>query len=162
MFVSLTLPASGYVAYRELRERQERGDPLSGAEQEALARGKAMMDGRAENVRRFLELGMLPRMVISSDAGPFDIEFGKLYQGLEVGIAGGLTTMQALQAATRIAAEACGILDQVGTLEPGKEADVLVTATNPLDNIRNLRDVVAVFKAGQQVAGIQTGARWPE
>ena len=96
---------------------------------------------------------MLPKLVVSSDAGPFDIEFGKLWQGLEVAVAGGMSTMQALQASTRTAAEACGILDKAGTLEAGKEADVLVVEANPLDNISNLRDVVAVFKAGQRVVG---------
>jgi imidazolonepropionase-like amidohydrolase len=111
------------------------------------------MDARYEHVRRFLQLGMLPRMVISSDAGPFDIEFGRLWQGLVVGVQGGMTTMQALQAATRVAAEACGVLDRVGTLEPGKEADVLVVEANPLDDVRNLRDVVAVFRAGVRVVG---------
>jgi imidazolonepropionase-like amidohydrolase len=153
MFVSLTLPGSGYVAYRELREKRERDEGLSDAEQAALSTGQTAMETRADHVRRFLELGMLPRLVISSDAGPFDIEFGKLYQGLEIGVAGGMSTMQALQACTRSAAEACGVLDRVGTLEPGKEADVLVTASNPLDDIRNLKDVVAVFKAGQLVVG---------
>ena len=151
MFISLTLPGSGYVAYRELREKWARDEQLSEAEQAALERGRRMMQERADNVGRFLELGMLPRTVISSDAGPFDIEFGKLYQGLEVGVAGGMSAMQALQAATRLAAEACGVLDRVGTLEPGKEADVLVVAANPLDDIRNLREVVAVFKAGRLV-----------
>jgi imidazolonepropionase-like amidohydrolase len=154
-FASLTLPGSGYVAYRTLVEKQERegGAALSPAERERLDAGHRMMDARYEHVRRFLALGMLPRMVISSDAGPFDIEFGKLWQGLAVGVTGGMTTMQALQAATRVAAEACGVLDRVGTLEPGKEADVLVVEANPLDDVRNLRDVVAVFRAGVRVVG---------
>jgi imidazolonepropionase-like amidohydrolase len=52
-----------------------------------------------------------------------------------------------------VAAEACGILDKVGTLEAGKEADVLVVEASPLDKISNLRDVVAVFKAGERVVG---------
>jgi imidazolonepropionase-like amidohydrolase len=68
-------------------------------------------------------------------------------------VAGGMSTMQALMASTRTAAEAIGVLDRVGTLEPGKEADVLVVEANPLDNVGNLRDVVAVFKAGQRVVG---------
>ena len=155
MFASLTLPGSGYVAYRELRERHEQdgATAFSDAERGALERGRTMMEGRAENVRRFLKLGMLPQLVISSDAGPFDIEFGKLYQGLEVGVMGGMSPLQALQACTRVAAEACGVLDRVGTLEPGKEADVLVVEANPLDDVRNLKDVVAVFKAGQLVVG---------
>ena len=108
------------------------------------------MEGRADNVRRFLELGMLPRLVISSDAGPFDIEFGKLYQGLDRR-GRWMTTMQALQSCTRTAAEACGVLDRIGTLEPGKEADVFVVRSDPLVDVRNLREVVAVFKGGELV-----------
>ncbi|MCC6174692.1 MAG: amidohydrolase family protein [Chloroflexi bacterium] len=154
-FASLTLPGSGYVAYCTLRDRkeQEGNAALSPMERTALERGEARMEERYDHVRRFLALGMLPRLVISSDAGPFDIEFGKLWQGLEVGVKGGMTTMQALQAATRVAAEACGVLDAVGTLEPGKEADILVVEANPLDDVRNLRDVVGVFKAGECVTG---------
>jgi imidazolonepropionase-like amidohydrolase len=154
-YASLTLPGSGYAAFRTLKDKLERegSSALTASEREAIVRGEAAMEGRAENVRRFLQLGMLPRLVISSDAGPFDIEFGKLWQGLEVGVAGGMSTMQALMASTRTAAEAIGVLDRVGTLEPGKEADVLVVEANPLDNVGNLRDVVAVFKAGQRVVG---------
>jgi len=155
IFASMTLPGSGHAAYSILRDTLERegSSALSVEDRAALARGQAALEGRSENVRRFLALGMLPRMVISSDAGPFDIEFGKLWQGLEVAVAGGMSTMQAVQASTRVAAEACGVLDRLGTLEVGKEADVLVVEANPLDNIRNLRDVVAVFKAGARVVG---------
>ncbi|MCC7368110.1 MAG: amidohydrolase family protein [Chloroflexi bacterium] len=154
-YASLTLPGSGYAAFRTLKDKLQREgvSALAASEREAIARGEAAQEGRAENVSRFLKLGMLPRMVISSDAGPFDIEFGKLWQGMEVGVAGGMTTMQALQASTRTAAAACGILDKVGTLEVGKEADVLVVEANPLDDISNLRDVVAVFKGGQRLVG---------
>lgn len=155
MFASLTLPGGGYAAFSLLRDKLDRegSSALTPEERAALERGEAAQEARSENVRRFLALGMLPRLVVSSDAGPFDIEFGKLWQGLEVAVAGGMSTMQALQASTRVAAEACGVLDKVGTLEPGKEADVLVVEASPLDNIRNLRDVVAVFKAGERVVG---------
>jgi imidazolonepropionase-like amidohydrolase len=154
-YASLTLPGSGYAAFSLLRDKRDRAGnaALTPEERTALAQGEAALEGRAENVRRLLELGMLPRIVVSSDAGPFDIEFGKLWQGLEVAVAGGMSTMQALQASTRVAAEACGVLDKVGTLEVGKEADVLVVEASPLDDVRNLRDVVAVFKAGERVVG---------
>ena len=154
-YASLTLPGSGYAAFSLLRDKYDRegSSALTPEERVALERGEAAMEGRSENVRRLLGLGMLPKMVVTSDAGPFDIEFGKLWQGLEVAVAGGMSTMQAIQASTRIAAEACGILDKVGTLEAGKEADVLVVEANPLDTVRNLRDVVAVFKAGERVIG---------
>jgi imidazolonepropionase-like amidohydrolase len=154
-YASLTLPGSGYAAFSLLRDKRDRegSAALTPEERLALERAEAAQEGRAENVRRLLNLGMLPRIVVSSDAGPFDIEFGKLWQGLEVAIAGGMSTMQAIQASTRVAAEACGVLDRVGTLEVGKEADLLVVEASPLDNIRNLRDVVAVFKAGERVVG---------
>jgi imidazolonepropionase-like amidohydrolase len=155
MYASLTLPGSGYAQYSLLRDKRDRegASALSAEDRAALEHGEAANDARSENVRRFLALGMLPKLVVSSDAGPFDIEFGKLWQGLEVAVRGGMSTMQALQASTRTAAEACGVLDHVGTLEPGKEADVLVVEANPLDDVRNLRDVVAVFKAGERVVG---------
>ncbi len=161
MFASLTLPGSGYVAFRELCERRDREGPdaLSSEEHAAIDRGRAMMEGRADHVRRFLALGMLTRLVISSDAGPFDIEFGKLYQGLEVGVAGGMSPMQAIQACTRVSAETCGVLDHVGTLEPGKQADLLIVGANPLDDVRNLREAVAVFKAGELVVRDEGGSR---
>ena len=154
-YASLTLPGSGYAQYSLLRDKLEREGTaaLTPTERQMLEHGEAANEGRAENVRRLLGLGMLPRIVVSSDAGPFDIEFGKLWQGLEVAVAGGMSTMQALMASTYTAAKACGVLDKVGTLEVGKEADVLVVEANPLDNIRNLRDVVAVFKAGERVVG---------
>jgi len=153
LFASLTLPGSGYVAYSDLAAEREREGRLSPEKQAALDRGQATVEARADSVRRFLDLGMLPKLVVSSDAGPFDIEFGKLYQGLEIAVMGGMSPMQALQACTRVAAQACGVLDRVGTLEPGKEADILVVEANPLEDVRNLRDVVAVFKAGQPVVG---------
>lgn len=62
----------------------------------------------------------------------------------------GLTPRQAIVAATRIAAEACGIDHLVGTLEPGKLADMLLVKGNPLEDIRILteQDRLTVFKEG--------------
>lgn len=58
--------------------------------------------------------------------------------------------MEALVAATGSAATICG-LQQVGTIEPGKTADLLVLGTDPLQEIRQgLQDVRSVYKEGQQ------------
>jgi imidazolonepropionase-like amidohydrolase len=153
MFVSLTLPGSGMAAFFRARERAAEGAALRPAERAALEAGQQALEQRAENVERLLALGLLPRLVISSDAGPFDIEFARLYWGLELGVRAGLTPLQAIGACTRVAAEACGVLEQVGTLEAGKQADVLVVAADPLEDLANLRRVTAVFKAGQRVVG---------
>ena len=62
-----------------------------------------------------------------------------------------MSNAQALEAATRIAAQACGVAPLVGTLEPGKEADLLVVHGNPLEDIESLTRVAAVYSGGKQV-----------
>lgn len=47
----------------------------------------------------------------------------------------GMTPLQAITAATKIGAEACGISDKVGTIEKGKLADLLVVKEDPTSNI---------------------------
>ena len=56
--------------------------------------------------------------------------------------------MEALRTATTHAAEMIGILDDVGTLEAGKLADLVVLNSNPLLNIRASTDIRFVMKAG--------------
>ena len=58
--------------------------------------------------------------------------------------------MQVLQSATQVAAQCLG-LNYLGTLEPGKWADVLVLDRNPLENIDNTRSLSAVWIAGNPV-----------
>ena len=53
----------------------------------------------------------------------------------------GLTEMEAIQTATRNAADALGLLDDLGTVEVGKIADIIVVDGNPLDDISRLQDV---------------------
>jgi imidazolonepropionase-like amidohydrolase len=60
-----------------------------------------------------------------------------------------LTPLQALQAATRDAARAMGVLKSVGTVERGKIADLVLLDANPLDNILNTRLINAVFLRGR-------------
>ncbi len=60
--------------------------------------------------------------------------------------------MEAIVASTANAAHVVGMGDQIGTLEPGKLADVIVVASNPLDDIRAIRDdVVYVIRGGEVV-----------
>jgi imidazolonepropionase-like amidohydrolase len=59
-----------------------------------------------------------------------------------------MTNAQALAAVTAVAAGVCGIADTTGTLEPGKDADIMAVAGNPLEDIAAVHDVVAVFARG--------------
>jgi len=66
---------------------------------------------------------------------------------------GGLSAMEAISAGTRNAAECCLLGDQVGTLEAGKLADVLLVDGNPLADISVLQDPerITVYKEGSRV-----------
>jgi Tol biopolymer transport system component/imidazolonepropionase-like amidohydrolase len=61
---------------------------------------------------------------------------------------GGLTPLQALRAATIWGAEYLGLDSQIGSIETGKLADLVVLDANPLDNIRNSEKVNMVMKGG--------------
>ncbi len=63
----------------------------------------------------------------------------------------GLDEMQALVAATKNSAEMNGVLANVGTIENGKIADIIVLKDNPLDHISNIRKLEMVIKNGNIV-----------
>lgn len=63
----------------------------------------------------------------------------------------GMSNEAVLASATRVGAEILGIGDKLGTLEPGKLADITIVGANPLDDIQNLRDRRYVIAGGRQV-----------
>lgn len=63
---------------------------------------------------------------------------------------GGLTPMEAIEAATRVAAEALGISDRHGVLEHGRPVTFVLLDRDPLEDIGNLRSVRAVWKNGER------------
>ncbi len=64
-------------------------------------------------------------------------------------VAAGLTPLQVIQAGTQHAARVCGHGDELGTLEPGKLADVIVVEGNPLTDIGVMEHVGTVIIGGQ-------------
>jgi imidazolonepropionase-like amidohydrolase len=65
---------------------------------------------------------------------------------------GGMSNNAVLLSATKIAAEAVGLSSHIGTLEKGKQADLIAVSGNPLDDLRVLRNVKWVIKSGKMVA----------
>lgn len=61
---------------------------------------------------------------------------------------GGFTNFEAMRAATRHGAEMLGIAEDIGTIEVGKLADIVVLENDPLDDIRASNDLVYVIKGG--------------
>jgi imidazolonepropionase-like amidohydrolase len=98
------------------------------------------------------------KMALGSDIRPLK-DAALLELGLWV--KAGATPWQALQAATRHAAELCGVGQDLGTVEAGKLADLIVVAADPLDDITNLRRLLLVLKAGRIVSDKRGGAPRP-
>lgn len=64
----------------------------------------------------------------------------------------GLSPLEALQSATRDTARYLGHLDQGGTVEAGKAADLVLLDADPLADIRNSRRITAVVQGGKWLA----------
>jgi imidazolonepropionase-like amidohydrolase len=159
-FVSFTFQAGGYDTLVELRTKREQA-PLSPAEQRRRDSLERYYEMKLGVFGSLLRDGMRPRLVVSSDAGPFDCEFGRMHYGMELAVQGGMSGLQAIEAATRVAAEACGVASLTGTVEAGKEADLLVVRGNPLADIRRMADVVAVYRGGRHVGPLPEGSLLP-
>ncbi len=75
---------------------------------------------------------------------------------------GGLTPHETLRVVTQFSAEAIGLQQDVGSLEAGKLADLIVLDKNPLENIRNTNSVRYVMKNGEIYDGETLNMIWPE
>jgi imidazolonepropionase-like amidohydrolase len=74
---------------------------------------------------------------------------------------GGIAPHDLLRVATIIGADALGLAKDVGSLEPGKEADLLVLDKNPLENIRNTAAIRYVMKNGRLYEANTLDEVWP-
>jgi len=69
--------------------------------------------------------------------------------------------MQTLEVATMHGARFLGMHEDIGSLEVGKIADLVVLNANPLDDIRNTADIRYVMKAGTLYEGDTLNELWP-
>jgi imidazolonepropionase-like amidohydrolase len=99
-------------------------------------RGRALLTHHLESIQRALAAGV--KIVAGTDAGGH--EHGINARELHYLVEAGLSPMQALQAGTGWAAECLGWAHEIGTITPGKLADLLVVDGNPLQDITILQD----------------------
>jgi imidazolonepropionase-like amidohydrolase len=71
-----------------------------------------------------------------------------LHREIELYVQAGFTPMEAIQAATIVPARVMGFDKELGTVEPGKRADLAILDGNPLESIHNIRTVEYVISGG--------------
>ncbi len=100
-----------------------------------------------ESLRRARELGV--KVALGTDAGNPAVFHGLgVHRELKLMVRAGYSPMEAIIAATGKAAEKLGVEGELGTVEEGKAADLLVLSADPLADIRNARQVEVVIKRG--------------
>jgi imidazolonepropionase-like amidohydrolase len=105
--------------------------------------------GRAMFAKYLEVVGALHRAGIPIVAGTDQSVPGySLHREIELYVQAGFTPMEAIQAATSVPARVMKVDKEVGTVEAGKRADLIVVNGNPLEKIANLRNVEKVVAAG--------------
>ncbi|MYB95810.1 amidohydrolase family protein [Candidatus Poribacteria bacterium] len=151
IWISPTLQAwTGYPRIVELRAKRD-SDTISADEMTELQRLEARAEGRLDVMRRMLDYDLRDRIVPGTDSGVGNLAFGHLDYDLQLLVEVGFTPAEALISATRISAEAIGMADEIGTIAPGKIADLVAFEGDPTDDVSAFSRVIAVFQAGQRV-----------
>jgi imidazolonepropionase-like amidohydrolase len=100
--------------------------------------------------KRIEVTGMLHRAGVPIIAGTDQTVPGhSLYREIELYVQAGFTPMEAIQAATIVPARVMGLDKEVGTVEPGKRADLILVDGDPLESIHNIRNVKYVIADGK-------------
>ena len=104
----------------------------------------------SENILKAHQAGVI--VAAGTDAGGpvgFNFQGYNLPWEVKLFVQAGMTPMEALVAATRNGAMVIGVEDQLGTVEAGKLADLLILSDDPLDDIENIRKIETVVYKGK-------------
>ena len=118
--------------------------------------GRPFRDRQADGCHRAQPRGALSagaRIVCGTDAG---VGPNKPHDVLRYAVSGflpaiGMSNAEALQANTSVAADVYGLGERKGTIEAGKDADIIAVPGNPIDDITCLQRILAVIVAGNQI-----------
>jgi imidazolonepropionase-like amidohydrolase len=152
IWISPTLQAwCGWPEITALRSRRDAGT----ATPEDLAKLQSLetrAETRLDVMRKMLDVCGKECIVPGTDSGVNDLAFGHLDYDLQLLVDVGFTPGEALVAATRISAEAVGLEDEVGTIAPGRAADLVAFDGDPTQDVGAFSRVAAVFQAGRRIA----------
>ncbi|MGB7632836.1 MAG: amidohydrolase family protein [Nitrososphaeraceae archaeon] len=90
------------------------------------------------------------KILSGTDIPNFDLVAGEsLHHELELLVDAGINTSDVIKIATKNGAEALDLINQTGTIEPGKEEDILILSANPVTDIENTKQIDAVISNGR-------------
>lgn len=122
-----------------------------------VRKAREVVEIHSESISRAHKAGV--RIAMGTDAGVMPHGTNLRELGLMVNV--GMSPMETIVATTKKAAECLGWEDRVGTIEPGKLADIILVKTNPMQDIRSLEkvdNIALVMKDGKVVKDIRARA----
>jgi len=114
-----------------------------------VAKAQEVIGAHRESFARAVAAGV--QVAMGTDSGV--AQHGQNLRELTLMAEGGMTPQEVLVAATRSAADLLGPRDEAGELSPGKRADIVAVAGDPLDLANLKENIRAVYKDGRQVRG---------
>lgn len=124
--------------YEAIFVRQSSGDPQNEQRWGKVLQLTKMMHDRGVKI------------LSGTDIPNFELVPGEsLHHELELLVEAGINTSDVIKIATRNGAEALDLMNQTGTLEPGKQADILILSANPIEDIENSKRIDAVISNGR-------------
>lgn len=136
-----------YVDLIAAKKRRKARTNLSAAEERYLGLLQQALDEKFRAMEGFLQAGV--QCVAGNDAGLPDTPFGGFWRELDAMVEGGMTPMQAIVSATRTGTEAMGLFSEIGSIEAGKQADIIAVDQDPTTDIAALGKVSMVMRAGE-------------
>ncbi|KAB2338599.1 amidohydrolase family protein [Cytobacillus depressus] len=120
----------------------------------AVKKAREVIDTHKASIEKAYKAGV--KIAMGTDAGVFKhgINLRELNLMCEIG----MSPMETIVASTKTAAECMGWEDQIGTLEAGKFADIIIVNDNPIENIKvleNTDNIVTVMKDGKIVKDLR-------
>ena len=144
-YVSPTVQ-TGYRGMEALLNKKEQVG-LSPAESESLEWAKGKCDSQMEFLGRLWTDWQIP-IVSGTDAVA---AFGDYCIGLEIMSQAGMSNVDVIKSSTSLNAKALGVGHLVGSVEVGKDADLIVVDNDPIQDIKALRTMTMVMRLGERV-----------
>jgi imidazolonepropionase-like amidohydrolase len=119
-----------------------------GWSEQTLRKNIETTEAQREGFRKAVKAGV--HIAFGTDAGVYP--HGDNARQFAYMVKYGMTPLQAIRAATIDAARLMGKEKELGSIAPGKAADLVAVACDPLQNVECLRQVQGVIKAGQTIS----------